>query len=187
MKTNIMKSIVTLTFCLVFNTIFSQNYQVCQNMPSSKNWTIIWGGKPSSSYGASFMEKQTRYSFEFENVLYADYQADIDFCKLIIKGFCKDFQIVSVYGFSRGGVNAYNMIGQVPFVGLIDPLIPSSYKLDFTGSKVFMLYNLGIWDKTNQVRLTKVSEVLGTNGCKRLYMPHLDIPKLFFEKYKLGK
>jgi hypothetical protein len=79
------------------------------------------------------------------------------------------------------------MIGKVQFVGLIDPLIPSSYKLNFTGSKVFMLYNLGIWDKANQLRLTKVSEVLGNNCCKRIYMPHLDIPKLFFEKYKLEK
>lgn len=182
-----MKNLLTIFLIFTSVLIHGQDYEICQDMPSSKNWTIIWGGKPSSSYGYKFMQKQTGYAFENENVLYADYQVDIELCKSVISKFCRDYKLVSVYGFSRGGVNAWNQIGKVEFVGLIDPLIPSNYNLDFDKSKVFMLYNLGIWDKENQSRLQKVSEKLGTERCKRLYMPHLEIPKLFFEKYKTGR
>ncbi len=181
-----MKKIIFLLLSTITFTTWSQNYEVCQDAPHSKKWTIVWGGKPSSNYGAKFMEKQTNNAFHNENVLYADYQFTIESCKSLISKFCKDFKIVSVYGFSRGGVNAWEQIGKVDFVGLIDPLVPKNYKLDFDASKVFMLYNTGVWDKNNKDRLDKVALYLGNNHSKRLYMPHLDIPKLFFTKYKRG-
>jgi hypothetical protein len=182
-----MKKIITLLFLsLTSNIILSQNYEVCQNSPHINTWTIVWGGKPSSNYGANFMERQSDNVFYKENVLYADYQLSIESCKSIIKRFCKDYKIIAVYGFSRGGVNAWEQIGKVEFIGLIDPLIPKNYTLNFDVGKVFMLYNIGVWDRGNRDRLVKVSSYLGENNSKRLYLAHLEIPKLFFTKYKRG-
>lgn len=187
-KNNPMKKILfLLSFLLsIVNTTWSQNYEVCQNSPHNKQWTIVWGGKPSSKYGSKFMEKQAEYYLYNENVLYADYQLSIQFCESLIKGFCKEYKIVAVYGFSRGGVNAWQQIGKVDFIGLIDPLIPKNYNLNFDVTKVFMLYNSAVWDKDNKTRLEKTAAYLSNKNCRRLYMPHLDIPKLFFEKYKRG-
>jgi hypothetical protein len=178
-----MKKIIFLIFLITTINGFSQNYEVCENSPSSKNWTIIWGGKPSSAYGAIFMEKQAGDSFYNQNVIYADYQFTIDLCKSVISKFRKDYKIVSVYGFSRGGINAWEQIGKVEFVGLIDPLIPKNYNTNFDITKVFMLYNTDVWNRENKERLESVSSYLGKNS-KRLYIPHLEIPKLFFNKYR---
>lgn len=183
-----MKKIISLLLLLtgLLNQVISQTYKIYQYSPHSNNWTIVWGGKPSSKYGAKFMDKQADYSFYNENILFADYEFGISSCEFVIKKICKDYKIIAVYGFSRGGVNAWEQIGKVDFVGLIDPLIPKVYNLNFDVSKVFMLYNSGIWDKNNKVRLEKVSAYLGNKNSKRLYMPHLEIPKLFFSRYKRG-
>lgn len=182
-----MKKIITLLLLILsWIVTLSQNYEVCQNSPHTNKWTIVWGGKPSSSYGAKFMERQTENVFHNENVFYADYQLSIESCESIIQSFCKNYKIIAVYGFSRGGVNAWQQIGKVEFVGLIDPLIPKNYTLNFDVSKVFMLYNIGVWDSGNRDRLLKVSSYLGDKNSKRLYMAHLEIPKLFFTRYKRG-
>jgi hypothetical protein len=184
-----------ISYCLIiFFTFFSnstlaQNKIISQANPDSNKWIIVWGGKPSSIYGASFMKKEMEpfLSNKF-NVIYSDYENSFDKIQKFLNLKVPNNSIEAVYGFSMGGVNAFNQIGKINFIGLIDPLIPSDYKIDLYYNNVFMIFNLEVWPKENRIRLKRLSNML-MDSAKEIKKPHSEMPRIFAEKYmyKLDK
>jgi hypothetical protein len=178
-----MKYYLFLLFVWFSNTIYSQgSYSICPNNPQSNEWSIVWGGMPSTSYGASFMERQAGKHLQYNNVIYSDYEISIETLKDILKTYYPQGTITSVCGFSRGGVNAYEQIGKVKFVCLIDPSIPKDYTTEKLQGNVFMVYNPKVWDGNNRERLYNVADELGTDA-QLLTIPHTKIPSYFFKFY----
>jgi len=174
---NLKRSFIGILISLYCLSVNCQSYVVNEGNCRSKDWIIVWGGKPYNRYGYQFMVNQSKGYLDKYNVVYADYQIDYDKCLKIVQS--RSGKISCVYGFSRGGYNAFNLIGKVRYVRLIDPLIPRDYNVDFSKSDVYMVYNPNVWDRDNAARLVAVSKKLGNKSLK-VNMPHLDIPKYFF-------
>ena len=183
-----MKSINTtlLSIFFMFLTLlgYSQKYIVSQNNTKSNEWVIVWGGKPSTSYGAEYMVDKASSHLNCNNVIYADYQVSKQKCDEIIKKVSPNGVVTEVYGFSRGGYNAFMEIGKVKYVWLIDPLIPQKYDTPFGITNVFMVYNPSVWDGGNSSRLKNFSTKLKTVNSVRVDMSHLKIPNYFFNTYR---
>jgi hypothetical protein len=157
-------------------TVNCQSYLVKHDNPNSNDWIIVWGGQPHDKYGYKFLSNQGY--LDGYNTIYADYQISYEKCLKIVKS--KNGRVCCVYGFSRGGYNAFNLIGKVEYVRLIDPLIPRKYDVDFSKSHVLMIYNPNVWDKANAKRLIEVSKKIES---LKVNVPHLSTPRYFFDKY----
>lgn len=175
---NLKRSFIGILISFYCLSVSCQSYVVKNNNVKSKDWIVVWGGKPYNRYGYQFMINQSKDYLDKYNVVYADYQIDYDRCLKVVQS--KGGKICCVYGFSRGGYNAFNCIDKVKCIRLIDPLIPRNYNVDFSKSDVYMVYNPNVWDKDNAARLVAVSKKLGNKSLK-VTMPHLDIPKYFFK------
>jgi len=159
----------------------AQSYVIAKNNPWSNHWVIVWGGMPSSQYGARFMRNQVGNHLGYINVLYADYQIDGKKCRQIIRKVDPNADIKAAYGFSRGGYNAFLEIGKLTYVCLLDPLIPKNINPNIGNKEVYMVYNLSVWGSGNRSRLKKVAKILGPNKVKSVNIHHLKVPKHFFE------
>jgi hypothetical protein len=166
-------------------TIKGGTYIVDIKNPKSKDFTLIWGGMPSSQYGAKYMREQATGYFNNKNVIYSNYENSLETLKTILKNKgIKDFRIKSVSGFSRGGINVWGQInGTYDFIGLIDPSTPTSYnKLP---SKVKMISRWENWGCCPSYRKNirtmennKVSQRIPSTAYN-----HLDMPEIFYKKY----
>jgi peptidoglycan hydrolase-like protein with peptidoglycan-binding domain len=162
--------------------IIKNSYIINLNNPTSKKITLIWGGMPSINYGAKFMEKVGKEYFKNKNVIYSNYENSIlNIKKILEDNDLGDYKINSVSGFSRGGVNTWKEInGNYDFVGLIDPSTSKVYSNLTDNVKV--VSNSGNWGYYKNIadNLRKMEK----NGdAEKVSTSHLEIPKLFFEKY----
>ena len=167
-------------------TITKPTYIIDLNNPSSKNIGIIWGGTPSSTYGASFMKKQGESYFTNKNIIYSDHENSVSEIKKYIKKELGDgYTINSVSGFSKGGEKTWGEINSgYDFVGLIDPSTSSARSSLPTNVK--MMSNHSNWSYyPNMMKALKKMEESGLServGDSKTYN-HDNIPKKFFEKY----
>ncbi len=179
-----MNNLLVLLFSLITVFGYSQNYIINRNNPGSNEWVIVWGGKPSESYGARYMQKEVSKHLNCVNVIWADYQLSRQKCDQLINSVSPGSVVKDVYGFSRGGLNAFMEIGKVNNVWLIDPLLPQIYDISFGKSSVFMIYNPQVWDSGNRYRLVEFSKKLISQNCIKVSISHLSIPEYFFNTYR---
>jgi hypothetical protein len=167
-------------------TISKSSYIIDLNNPESKNIGLIWGGTPSSTFGASFMKKQGENYFTNKNIIYSDHENSLsDIKKFIKKELGDGYTINSVSGFSKGAEKTWGEInGDYDFVGLIDP--STSIARTSLPNNVKMMSNHSNWGGyPNMLAAIKTMEKSGLServGDDKKYN-HPDIPKIFFEKY----
>lgn len=166
-------------------TIKGGTYIIDMNNPKSKDITVIWGGTPSSAYGAKFMREKAAGYFNNKNVIYSNYENSLTTLKNILKQKgINDFRIKSISGFSRGGINVWdNLNGGYDFVGLIDPSTPKVY--DKLPSKTKMISKWDNWGccptyrrNIKQMEASGVSKRIDGNGYN-----HLEMPEKFYKLY----
>lgn len=97
-------------------------------------------------------------------------------------------KITSVSGYSRGGPSAWEQIGKVPFVGLMDPVTgPNQVEHSKKSGNVKMIYELEFW-KSNGRNVNVLNNIqtaaknLGNNA-KKVDNDHSSIPSLFFNEF----
>ena len=167
-------------------TISKSSYIIDLNNPESKDIGLVWGGTPSSTYGASFMKKQGENYFTNKNIIYSDHENSLsDIKKFIKKELGDGYTINSVSGFSKGAEKTWGEInGDYDFVGLIDP--STSIARTSLPNNVKMMSNHSNWGGyPNMLAAIKTMEKSGLServGDDKKYN-HPDIPKIFFEKY----
>ena len=166
-------------------TIKGGTYIIDMKNPKSKDITVIWGGMPSSAYGAKFMREKAAGYFNNKNVIYSNYENSLTTLKNILKQKgINDFKIKSVSGFSRGGINVWdNLNGGYDFIGLIDPSTPRAY--DKLPSKVKMISKWDNWGccptyrrNIKQMEASGASKRIDGNGYN-----HLEMPEKFYKLY----
>jgi len=164
------------------------SYIININNPSRKKICLIWGGTPSSSYGAKYMEKEGKSFLKNKNVIYSDWENSLSQIKqILINNNLEEYKINSILGFSKGGEETWDYINSgYEFIGLIDPSTP--IKISKIPSNVKIMSNSGNWKKkysnTLYPNIKKLedggySERVGTDSV----FNHFDFPKLFFKKY----
>ena len=166
-------------------TVNGGSYIIDMNNPKSKDITVIWGGMPSSQYGAKFMKKEGKGYFDNKNVIYSNYENSLSSLKGILKSNnVKDFRIKSVSGFSRGGINVWGELkGGYDFVGLIDPSTPILYKSLPNNAK--MISRWENWGCCPSYR-NNLKQMENSGISKKIpatYYNHLEMPKIFYQKY----
>jgi hypothetical protein len=172
--------------------IEKNTYIISLNNPDDKKIALIWGGSPSTSFGAKFMEKQGSPFFTNRNVIYSNYENPLSTIKQYLKdnGF-GDYTINSVTGFSAGGSKTWNEInGGYDFVGLIDP--STSTLRTSLPNNVYLISNSANWGeiyKTTKENLRSMEKsglskrvTQEMSGSAKAYN-HNDLPKYFFENY----
>jgi hypothetical protein len=167
-------------------TITKSTYIIQLGDPSSKKFNIIWGGTPSSSYGASFMKLQGDSYLSDKNIIYSDWENGVSTLKEKLKKELGDgYSIRSVSGFSKGGEKTWDEINSgYDFVGLIDPSTSSARST--LPANVKMMSNHSNWSYyPNMMKALKKMEESGLServGDSKTYN-HDNIPKKFFSKY----
>jgi hypothetical protein len=166
-------------------TIKSNSYIIDIKNSKSKDFTLIWGGMPSTQYGAKFMRDQAKGYFENKNVIYSNYENSLETLKNVLKNNgIKNFRIKSVSGFSRGGINTWAQLnGSYDFIGLIDPSTPKAYSKLPSNTKM-----ISRWENWGSVPSYQKNIKTMEQNKTSLRIPsktynHLEMPKIFYEKY----
>lgn len=169
-------------------TIEKPSYIININNPSRKKIALIWGGTPSSSYGAKYMEREVKSFLKNKNVIYSDWENTLSqINQILTNNDLEEYKINSILGFSKGGEETWDYINSgYEFIGLIDPSTPN--KISDIPSNVKIMSNSGNWKKNYSKTLypnikkledSGYSERVGTDS----NFNHFEFPKLFFKKY----
>jgi len=158
-------------------------YIIEMNDSNSNDITVIWGGYPSSTYGAKWMKKNggDKY-FSDKNIVYSNFENSLETLKEnLSKNGIKDYKIKSVSGFSAGGTQAWKHInGNFSFVGLIDPTTKKTY--DSIPSNVKVISRWQNWP--GYPRIAQFLKQLENKGLsKAINLEHLKMPEKFYEMY----
>lgn len=163
----------------------SGTYIIEMNNPDSNDITIIWGGYPSSTYGAKWMKNNggDKY-FSNKNVVYSNFENSLDSIKSVLsKNGIEDYNIKSVSGFSAGGTQAWKHIDDnFDFVGLIDPTTKKDYSS--IPSNVEVISNSGNWGGFPRIaEFLRRLENKKFKNVKKINIGHLKMPEKFYEMY----
>lgn len=163
--------------------VIRKNSLVISKGNSSNSWALVFGGTPSSKYGAEFMYKQGSQILSDKNVVYSDWENSVRSVIETIKKSYPNAEIKSVLGFSKGGLRAYPEVGVFDFIGLIDPSIEGSY-FDYNpkGTNTILTYDpRRTWGLKS---LKHAMRLLGSEKVVPIEVGHLDQPKEFFNRFK---
>ncbi len=155
--------------------------------PSSTEWAVVYGGTPSTKYGASYMQSAMGSYLNRKNVIYSDWENDLNCLLKEIQNKQPQGKIKSVSGFSQGGIKTYGSIPQYSFIGLIDPALPASATIASNNvSKVRMIYRTANWSKDKYQSTidgqNALSKLLGSNA-ESVNVNHFAMPEYFAKKY----
>ena len=157
------------------------------NSPSPE-FSAVFGGTPSTTYGASYMKKKVSNYLSGKNVIYCDWEVGFNGALDLIRQKNPKGIITDVYGFSKGGRVAFPAINEptVRFVGLMDPSIEGDYnsvKNIPSGKQVLMVYlkNRGWGMNTLQYAI----KILGDRAIGLSNKGHSEFTTLLFD-YKNG-
>ena len=158
-------------------------YIIEMNDSNSNNITVIWGGYPSSTYGAKWMKKNggDKY-FSDKNIIYSNFENSLETLKeLLSKNGIKDYNIKSVSGFSAGGTQAWKHInGNFSFIGLIDPTTKKTYDTIPSNVKIISRWqNWGGFPRIGQF----IKQLENKGLSKAINLEHLKMPEKFYEMY----
>jgi len=151
---------------------------------SGNSFAIIFGGTPSSKYGAKWLESKGKIYLGGKNVAYSDWEKTIPEVTSFIQSNYPGATINSISGFSKGGRRAWPAVGKYNFVGLIDPSIEGDYTIIKTvppEAKVILTYlPTRTWGRAG---LDYAIEKLGTSRVVGINKIHDDQPEEFFKRY----
>jgi hypothetical protein len=151
---------------------------------NSNEYALIYGGYPSSKYGAQFMQQKGR-KYLNKNVIYADKEKSLDIVQNELKKINPNARITSVSGFSGGGANALRALdsGKFKFIGLIDPYITSVR--NSLPSNVKMISRAENWTSYPKVRevLVQMERNDTSEKIADTTYNHDEMPNIFFQKY----
>jgi hypothetical protein len=179
-----MKILVTESQYKLFEELSSSDDSIILNKGNNSNsWAIIFGGTPSSKYGAKFLYSQGKDILKDKNVAYSIWENSVGFVTETIKRKYPNAKVNSVSGFSKGGLRAYPEVGNYNFVGLIDPSIEGNYlKYDPSGTNTILTWKP---DRTWGLKsLNHAMKLLGKNKVVNVDVIHREQPSVFFRKYK---
>jgi hypothetical protein len=185
-KTNtINKNLPEYTVTASKPTVKGGSYIIDMKNPNSKDITVIWGGMPSSAYGAKFMREKGNTYLKNKNVIYSNYENSLQTLKNILKNNgIKDFRIKSVSGYSRGGINAWNEInGSYDFVGLIDPSTPVVYKKLPSNVKLISRWENWGCCPSYKKNLKAMEDIKVSQRIPSEINNHFEMPEIFFKKF----
>ena len=153
------------------------------NNPSPE-FSAVFGGTPSTTYGASYMKKKVSNYLSGKNVIYCDWEVGFNGALDLIKQKNPKGIITDVYGFSKGGRVAFPAINEptVRFVGLMDPSIEGDYakvKNIPSGKQVLMVYlkNRGWGVNTLQYAI----DILGNRAIGLKNKGHSEFTTILFD------
>lgn len=158
---------------------------------NSSNYAIVFGGSPSSSYGAQFMFDKSSNILSDKNVVYSNFENSLDTVINQIKSQDPNAKITSVSGFSAGGKNAWEAASRGYKVGLIDPVVPDfATQLvgsDFTGklpSNIKMVSRQENWSGQFRKHGERLKNLESSQPDVRRNVKHADMPSQFFSDFK---
>jgi len=164
-------------------TINGGTYIIEMNDPDSDDITVIWGGYPSSTYGAKWMKNNggNKY-FSDRNVVYSNFENSLDTLKNVLtKNGINDYKIKSVSGFSAGGTQAWKHIkDDFDFVGLIDPTTKQTY--ESIPSNVKIISKWQNWSGYPRIR-EFIKRLENKGQSEPINLDHLKMPEKFYEMY----
>ena len=164
-------------------TIDGGTFIIDINNPESNEFTVIWGGQPSASYGAKYMKKNGSKYFSDRNVIYSNWENSLETLKsMLSKNGINDYKIKSVSGFSAGGVQAWKHINDnLDFVGLIDPTTKKEYSS--LPSNVEVICNSANWSYPTIAKNLRSLESKNFENVKKINIGHFEMPVKFYEMY----
>jgi len=149
---------------------------------NSNNFAVVIGGTPSINYGAKFMKKQAGSYLDNKNVIYSDWENDVDSLIDVLQEQYPQANVKSVTGYSKGGIRAWPSVNKFEFVGLIDPSIEGNYKqVTSVSGDVILTYEKGrTWGSTG---LKYAKNLVPKSKHLELNVGHFGHPKEFFSRF----
>ena len=158
---------------------------------NTSNYAIVFGGSPSSSYGAQFMFDKGSTILSDKNVVYSNFENSLDSVLNQIKSQDPNAKITSVSGFSAGGKNAWEAATKGYKVGLIDPVVPDFASQfvgsNFTGelpSNIRMISRQENWSGQFRKHGERLKNLELAQPDVRRNVKHADMPSQFFSDFK---
>lgn len=164
----------------------TQDGIIIKSTENKNEYALVYGGHPSSTYGAKFMAEQGKNILSDKNVIYADKEKSIPEIEKVLEKTNPNAKITSVSGFSGGGPNTLRAMesGKYKFIGLIDPYIDKELSsLPLNTKMMSRAKNWTGYPKVKEV-LTKMENSGVSDLVDSSSYNHLEIPKIFFDKYK---
>lgn len=150
-------------------------------------YSLVFGGSPSSKYGASYMKEQVGNLINNKNFIFSNYENPIESLTSELKKINPKAEIKSVTGFSRGGQKIWNLIGQYDMVAFIDPVPPTTSIPSTSGNDTLLIYDPRNLKGSN--KLDDIASKIGNNAEIKKFSDkdwmtrHLKLPSYFFSKY----
>ena len=158
---------------------------------NTSDYAIVFGGSPSSSYGAQFMFDKGSKILSNKNVVYSNFENSLDSVLNQIKSQDPNAKITSVSGFSAGGKNAWEAATKGYKVGLIDPVVPDFASQfvgsNFTGelpSNIRMISRQENWSGQFRKHGERLKNLELAQPDVRRNVKHADMPSQFFSDFK---
>jgi hypothetical protein len=166
------------------NVIDKGDMIIVTNNKNSNDYALVYGGIPKEKHGGRFMYEQGKYvsKLKNKNIVYSNHDIPINIIESDLKKINPNSVIKTVSGFSAG--QKYTLpamrTGNYKFIGLIDPYI-SNY-ISSLPANTKMISNHNVWkDYPEAVTALKQMEDLKISKFENI--PHLEMPKKFFEEY----
>jgi hypothetical protein len=162
------------------------SYIINKGNDKSNDFTIIYGGIPSSKYGSNFLKNELIDLLSDKNIVFSNFENDINFLTKKLKDVYPNSKVKGIVGFSRGGLNSYDLIGKYNFIGLIDPSLPKEIDINKDYNNVYMIYNPKNWGEKYRHIIDsqkKLSKILGDKS-KLIEINHSNMVKKFIEIFK---
>jgi LAS superfamily LD-carboxypeptidase LdcB len=156
----------------------------------SSEFALVYGGNPSTEWGAEKMFKLVDgiLAAKGKNVIYSNNENSIEVVEKTLKSKYPDAEIVSVSGFSGGGPKTLAALqsGKYRFIGLIDPYLDKPIgKLPQTAKIMFNPSNWGggSFDKVKEIMTAMASKADQSVTGGIVPEKHGEIPAKFFTQY----
>lgn len=164
------------------NLIKNQTYVIDIRNPKSKNFALIYGGSPSSTYGANFMYEKGK-NYLNGNVIYADNELSINDIQTKLNEVIPNAKIKTVSGFSGGGSNALRAMdsGNYDFIGLIDPYIKDVRTSLPSNTQMISRHQNWTGKYSGISKILNRMESLGVSDS--VNVKHEEMPTFFFDNY----
>jgi hypothetical protein len=153
---------------------------------NSSNYSLVYGGTPSTNYGAKFMYEIGK-NYLNKNVIYANNEITIPQIEQELATIDPNGKIVSVSGFSGGGPKTLAALnsGKYKFIGFIDPYINSP--ITNLPSNAKMISRADNWSPSKYPQVKSALKQMENMGTSELIASntynHDSMPEYFFQKY----
>jgi len=166
------------------NVIDNGSVIIVTKNKNSNEYSLVYGGIPKDKHGARFMyEKgENAKKLKNKNMIYSNHDVPINFIETDIKKINPNAKIKSVTGFSAGQKFTLPAMrtGNYEFIGLIDPYIPKF--ISSLPANTVMISNHNQWGSYPEA-VTALKQMEDSKISKFENIPHLEMPKKFFEEY----